>query len=248
MLLQAGSDSQQLTRQMHAAAEWQRNRLPYAAPLIDGWQVAGWTSRADNLSSGFHDWLTLSDGAPAVLLGNVAGHGVSTGMSAAAMHAAVKAHAMHQPDAGELLVRAADSLVANSPGDERGTLFFARLDPDSGKLAYAAAGNLLGWLVNETDCRALSSIGPPLGTESEIPIRSTVEELARDDALVVIGQNPRDNRPMVVPTNLLCESLVDRRGQSAAGLLETVRAALASQANRVDSDTSVLVVKRRRSS
>lgn len=245
MLLEAGSSSRQQARDLSAAGEWQRNRLPYAPPLLDGWQVAGWTTHNDEPASSFYDWRTLDDGTAAVLLGGISGAGLATALSCAAFHSITKTHCQHLSDPGQILFQTAESFAQGSLGDDLATLFLARLDPTGGGVEYAAAGNLAAWLVGESGCQALAGIGPALGIERESPIQSRAVSLSPHDSLVIIGLNPRHRGPCKIPTKLICESLADRRRESASTLIDTVRAALASHARPFNGEISVLVIKRR---
>ena len=59
MLLRAGTDGAKLQKQVAAAERLQRNELPTISPLLDGWDVAGWTAQAEGVGGAFHDWFCL---------------------------------------------------------------------------------------------------------------------------------------------------------------------------------------------
>ena len=61
MLLRAGLDGAMLQKQLAAAERLQRNELPTIAPLLDGWDVAGWTAQAQGVGGAFHDWFGLPE-------------------------------------------------------------------------------------------------------------------------------------------------------------------------------------------
>lgn len=245
MLLVAGTSSRRLSREQSAAAQWQRNRTALAPPLCDGWQLAAWTSSQDEPAASFYDWEVFDDGAAAAFLGSVAGQGLASVLPCVALQALAKAHCRHVAVPEELMSRVAESFAAGNLGDELATFFFARLNPQFGRLDYVAAGNLIGWVVRETDCQPLSQVGPPLDSHSQRTTPAVSERLDEHDSLVVIRWNPEGQGSVALPTNLIRESLGDRWRQPAAVLLDAVRAALASQARPVAGEVTLLVIKRR---
>src|SRR5207247_8122474 len=119
MLLAAGSQAKNCDKQFEIAARWQQDRLPSIAPLLDDYEVAGWTQQADHVGGDYHDWSVLADGRLALTVGDADGTLLDAALGAAALHAAVKSHVAYQHGAGELLTRVNESLVAASAGDQR---------------------------------------------------------------------------------------------------------------------------------
>ena len=70
MLWQEGFAAAEIKKQIAAAERLQRNQLPSVAPMLDGWDVAGWTEQAAALGGDFHDWFCLPDGLLAVAVGH----------------------------------------------------------------------------------------------------------------------------------------------------------------------------------
>ena len=90
MLLRAGTDGAELQKQVAAAERLQRNALPTISPLLDGWDVAGWTAQADGVGGAFHDWFCLPRGLLAVAVGKAAEQGVAGALTANAVKTAVR--------------------------------------------------------------------------------------------------------------------------------------------------------------
>ena len=95
MLLRAGLDGAKLQKQVAAAERLQRNELPTIAPLLDGWDVAGWTAQAEGVGGAFHDWFCLPDGLLAVAVGRRAEQGMAGALTANAVKTAVRSHARY---------------------------------------------------------------------------------------------------------------------------------------------------------
>jgi hypothetical protein len=149
---------------------------------------------------------------------------------------------MAQPET--LVQRIAESFLADSPESEAAALFAARLATDSGRVEYAAAGRFAGWLIDQAGCRILPLGESAPGSECESVRRAAECQLAPGDAVVVIGPAAHGNGEPVLPANI-CEAIVDLRGQSAAALLDAVRAAVAAHAGLWAAQASLLVIKRR---
>ena len=119
MLLAAGKQAKQRDKQLDVAARWMHDRLPSVAPLVEGYEIAGWTQAADEIGGDFHDWLVLPDGRVSLVVGDADGALLEAALSAATLQAATKSHAGYRHTAGELLTRINESLIAASPGDQR---------------------------------------------------------------------------------------------------------------------------------
>ena len=87
MLLREAIGAAELQRQLAAAERLQSNQLPTISPLLDGWQLAGWTAQAGSLGGDFHDWFCLADGLLAVAAGHAMDRGVEAALAATAMKA-----------------------------------------------------------------------------------------------------------------------------------------------------------------
>jgi phosphoserine phosphatase RsbU/P len=142
MLLQQELDTRSIKRQLRYASQWQENRLPRLKPLLHGWQIAGKTSQGDTLGGDFHDWFVLPDGSLAAVVGDAQGKLVEAGLTAAALHSAVKAHANYRHTAQELVERVNETLWSASAGDQFASLFYARIQPETGWIECAMAGHI----------------------------------------------------------------------------------------------------------
>ena len=76
MLLRAGVDGADAEKADCGGRTAPSSGLPAIAPLLDGWDVAGWTTQADGVGGAFHDWFCLPDGLLAVAVGRAAEQGV----------------------------------------------------------------------------------------------------------------------------------------------------------------------------
>ena len=187
MLLVAGVQSKQDDRQLDAAARWLAGRLPSVAPLIEGYEVAGWTRHAHEIGGTFHDWSVLPDGRLALAVGDAAGHMAEAGLGAASLHAAIKAHAGYRHSASEMLSRVNDTLYAASPGDQRAGLAYALIDPDRGLVELALAGGVAAYLIGSSSKPFAKVKGPLLGEVPETTYRAEQTSLRPGEALLLFS-------------------------------------------------------------
>ena len=110
MLLHEGVKGGQLRKQWTAAERMQKNQLPSIAPLLDGWQIAGWAAQAHGLGGVFYDWFCLPDGLMACALGECLDGGLVAALSATALKAALRSHAAYH--------RQAERAVATAQSDD----------------------------------------------------------------------------------------------------------------------------------
>ena len=102
----------------------QSNQLPTISPLLDGWQLAGWTAQADGLGGDFHDWFCLPNGLLAIAVGHAMNRGVEAALAAGGMKAALRAHGQYCREAQQTLKRLNLTTWTGSAGDQHGSLFF----------------------------------------------------------------------------------------------------------------------------
>ncbi|MCL4201559.1 MAG: SpoIIE family protein phosphatase [Pirellulaceae bacterium] len=244
MLLQQTLDVRSIQRQLRYASQWQDNRLPRIKPMLNGWQIAGRTTQGDHLGGDFHDWFVLPDGALAVVVGDAQGKLVEAGLTAAALHTAVKAHANYRHSAQQLVERVNETLWAASAGDQFASLFYALLQPDTGRLECAAAGHVYASAVGRQLRPLAAAEESPLGTQPDAVYPVQIEHLEPNDSLVVFSEGyKRSLKPGKAKT---LWRLVDRHHDLSADDLTDRLEEFAVQNARDDAaeDRTLLVIKR----
>lgn len=247
MLLAAGNESKKREKQFAIAAQWQHDRLPSIVPLLDGYEVAGWTEQAGEIGGDFFDWSVLADGRVALLVGDADGGPLESALSAAALHAATKSHANYRHGAGELLTRVNESIIAASPGDQRASLAYALLEPETGGVALALAGRM-GAIVVGADNRVVTTTDSPrLGENSEASYCEDAVTLQPGEVLVLISSGVRqavDGAGLRIGEAAIGSLIAQHLCDSAESLITRVRRLL-EHGQQIDEDMTVLVVKRR---
>jgi sigma-B regulation protein RsbU (phosphoserine phosphatase) len=222
--------------------------LPSVAPLLEQYDVAGWTRQADGVGGDFHDWSVLPDGRLALTVGDAAGRLLEGALEAASLHAALKAHAGYRHDAAELLARLNDTLLTASPGDQRASLAYALLDPEKGKLQLALAGDCGALLVRPEDRCIITTDSPQLGQAAGASFLCDANRLAAGEMLILFSGGVRhalDPAGLRIGEAAIASLAGRHLRDSAAGMACRLRRLL-DHADQPADDLSVLVLKRRR--
>jgi serine phosphatase RsbU (regulator of sigma subunit) len=247
MLLAAGTKSKQRDQQIDVVMQFQRERLPTLTPLIDDYEIAGWTQQADDVGGDFHDWSVLADGRLALCVGDAEGTLLTAALGAATLQSSLKAHAAYRHTAAQLLTRVNESLVAASPGDQRASLAYATIEPDTGKLALGMAGACAALIVGIENQQVTTTDAPPLGQMAELEYEEDRTKLGRGEILVLVSSGVLqavDQAGLRIGeaalTSLIAKHLADSAESLAARILDLVQ-----HNGQIAADMTVLVVKRR---
>lgn len=250
MLMREGTDGAQLKRQMAAAERLQRSQLPTISPLLDGWQLAGWTAQAEAVGGDFYDWFCLPDGLLAAAVGDAMDGGFEAAMAANGLKAALRAHGQYHREAQRALKQVNLTLWTGSAGDQFAALFYGLIETATGRVSYSSAGRPGIVVVRQDGWESLSHPSPPLGAGPETDYEPFGYELQPGEAMVIFTNGFRDaadrqGRPLGEAG--IAEPLVGRPDCSADRLASLVRETLESHAAKPDrDDRAVLVIKRTR--
>jgi serine phosphatase RsbU (regulator of sigma subunit) len=249
VLIREGIDAAQLNRQLAVAERMQRSQLPTIAPLLDGWDVAGWTAQVHPVGGDFFDWFGLPDGLVAVAVGDAMHQGIAAAMSASAVKAALRAHGQYLRETDELLRQLNLTLWAGSAGDQFASLFYGLVETATGVVRYATAGQPAVVRVAPGGWESLSHVASALGEGPESCYSQKACHLEPGEALVVFTDGFRDatdSQGKALGETGLAEPLAARLDLSAKELVAIAKDRLQAHAQSPDrDDRTVLVVKRR---
>ena len=125
------------------ATALQRTLLLEELPTVPGIDLAARyrPSAADVVGGDWYDLVPLPDGRVSIVLGDVAGHGLSAAAITAQLRHALRAHLLRARGPAAALSGLNDVIGALLPG-EMATAVIAELDPASGDVVVASAGHL----------------------------------------------------------------------------------------------------------
>jgi phosphoserine phosphatase RsbU/P len=249
ILLREGFEAAELKKQLAAAERLQRSQLPSISPLLDNWDVAGWTAQAGPVGGDFHDWFCLPDGLVAVAVGHAMGRGIEAAMAAGALKAALRAHAPYHREAQQTLKRLNLTLWTGSAGDQRASLLLGLIETATGRVCCASAGQPGIVRLRQDAWESFSEVSPKLGESPEPDYEQFGCELGPGEVLVLFTDGVRDGtgrEGRLQSEAGVAEALSGRLDLSADDLASLVRKQLDTRApNGLRCDRTVLVVKRR---
>lgn len=244
VLVREGLRERAADRTQTLLQRWQDDHRPRVPPLIDGWQVAGEVLGEAPLSGQFYDWCILPDGRLAVTVGQAEGSGVDASLTAITLQVALKSHATHPHDARQMLDRLNEVLWTCSTGDRFAALAYAMIDPDTGSVELAAAGDVEALLVGPHGGEVLTATNPRLGADPDTFFSQATCQLDPGAVLVLLhrhrttgaaGELPRLDLSGVTP---ISDSL------SRATAEEQVQTLAASWFADVSAEGSLVVTRR----
>jgi light-regulated signal transduction histidine kinase (bacteriophytochrome) len=153
---------------LRMAETLQRSLLPESIPALDNWQLTAHyePSAGDNVGGDWYDAFELRDGRLIVLIGDVAGHGITAAGTMAQLRNALRAQLFAGAAPADALTQLNDFCVHMLPG-AFATVIVARVDLGSGRVEAASAGHLMPFLMNSAPKSAASmapiQLSPPIG-------------------------------------------------------------------------------------
>ena len=184
-------------RRRTAAAETvQRSLLPTELPQPAGWQLDAryQPSAGGHVGGDWYDALTLPDGRLAIVVGDVAGHGLEAAGAMSQLRNSLRAYLLIGQGPAEALA-ALDQLVGWVLPGQMATLVVALIDTSDGSVELASAGHLPPCLLHEdgrVDELAVNG-GLPLGVTSD-KLPTTTLTLGPGDGLVLFTDGVIERR------------------------------------------------------
>ncbi len=150
-------------QEMRLARHIQQNLLPHTTPELAGWQLAAFYRSATEVGGDFYDFIELTDGRMAVVIGDVTDHGVPAALMMASTRSVIRSVALRETDPGQVLAQANDLLCPDMPPKMFVTCLCAVLDPVTGRMVYANAGHNIPYRRKSDSVDELRARGMPLG-------------------------------------------------------------------------------------
>jgi hypothetical protein len=174
--------------ELETAREIQSSILPDLPSQLNGVELAHLYLPATEVGGDFYDVLALEDGRLAVAVGDVAGHGVSSGLVMSMTRSALAVQTTFDPEV-EAVFRTLNRVVFQSARRRLlATLCYALIDPRRREMQFASAGHLFPYRVTaEGGVDSLESVSYPLGVRNPLEIRPRAAKLGSGDTLVMFS-------------------------------------------------------------
>ncbi|HVT44745.1 MAG TPA: SpoIIE family protein phosphatase [Thermoanaerobaculia bacterium] len=248
-LLTTVAEKERLQSEIAIAATIQRNLLPKEGPGFRGVSFSAHFEPTASIGGDYYDVFNLDATRLAVTIGDVSGHGLSTGLVMAMVKAAITTLVEEGVDE-EALFRRLNELVFRST-EKRAfmTLAFTIFDLQHGTVRHTNAGHLYPYVLRKgVEPIAIESSSLPLGVRPEL-LATTVEmSLHEADTLVYLSDGIIEAQdPQGEPFGFIqLEQILGRMtGESPADVQEAILAAVAlhSGDRPADDDRTVMIIR-----
>ena len=242
------AERERVKAEIDAANRIQAALLPPRDPQLPGVVVASHYRAATEIGGDYFDFLPLPGGRIGLAFGDVAGHGLTSGIVMAMAKSALLVQAGHDPSPVRVMEVLNEIVRKTAPKRMLMTFFFGVLDPETGNLRYCSAGHLDPYVVRNGggSVEPLSAWGFPLGVRRREPFVEHVARLHPGDRLVLYSDGliealDDDGEPFGFSRfeDVLRDAATDGAGEIRQALLSAVKR---FTRNRPPEDDQTLVV------
>jgi phosphoserine phosphatase RsbU/P len=201
------------SREDHAAAiALQRSLVPSALPTVRGTEVAArYVPGSGHVGGDWYDVFVLPSGELGMVVGDVAGSGLSAAVIMGRIRSALRAYALEFTSPADVLGKLDRKMQYFEEGDVMATVSYAVLDPDSGHLRVSSAGHLPPVIAapGQRGAMAQIAVDPPIGV-AEAPRRQVTTLALAPGAVLCLftdGLVERRDEPIDDGITRLCQAV-----------------------------------------
>lgn len=248
-LLLRVAEQERLQSEISIAAEIQRNLLPKQGPAYAGISFSAHFEPTASIGGDYYDLFNLDKTRLAVAIGDVSGHGLSTGLVMAMVKAAITTLVEQGADEHSLFRRLNELVIRSTEKRTFMTLGFTIFDLKYRTLRHTNAGHLYPYLLREGEPpRPIEAPSFPLGIKEGVRPRTIELPLQELDTLVYLSDGiveaANENDDPFGFDNLE-RLLVHLAGASPDQVRNTILDAVAEHAGTrvADDDRTIMVLK-----
>jgi serine phosphatase RsbU (regulator of sigma subunit) len=187
-LLITVAEKERLQSEIEIAASIQRNLLPKEGPQFRGVSFSAHFEPTASIGGDYYDVFNLDKTRLAVAIGDVSGHGLSTGLVMAMVKAAITTLVEEGAEETALFHRLNDLVYRSTERRAFMTLAFTIFDLEKGTIRHTNAGHLYPYLLRKGEALiSLECPSLPLGVRSEMMTQTVEMNLAEGDAIVYLS-------------------------------------------------------------
>jgi sigma-B regulation protein RsbU (phosphoserine phosphatase) len=249
-----------------AAIALQSSLLPSALPEIPGLELAArYVTGSGNVGGDWYDVFVLPDGKVGIVVGDIAGSGLSAAVIMGRMRSALRAYVLETEDPATAL-RMLDRKMQYFEPEAMGTVLYGLFEPDTGELTVSSAGHPPPVLVvpvglpggSADPDAALVPVPPdlPIGAKEDAPRRSSVFSVPVGGLLCCFTDGLVERRDEVIDegigrlTAALCEAMgplhAERRPPDVTPAEDAIAAVMRAMVGNAPArdDVAVLILHR----
>jgi hypothetical protein len=180
-------ERERVKAEIDAANRIQAALLPLDAPSLAGVSVSSHYRAATEIGGDYFDFLKLPSGEIGIAFGDVAGHGLTSGIVMAMAKSALMVQVDYDASPRAVLDVLNDIVMKTAPKRMMMTFFFGLLDSQGQTLRFSSAGHLDPYVYRAESGKleALSSWGFPLGVRRREPYREHLVKFTEGDRLIL---------------------------------------------------------------
>jgi serine phosphatase RsbU (regulator of sigma subunit)/anti-sigma regulatory factor (Ser/Thr protein kinase) len=156
-------ERQRIEQELQVAQLIQQHFLPTTLPQPAGWSIEAYYRPARAVGGDFYDVVERADGTISFAIGDVTDKGVPAAMVMAATRSLLRAAGNRADSPGEVLAQVNELLHGDIPSRMFVTCLYGVLDPRTGRLRFANAGQNLPFVRGDAGAHELDARGMPLG-------------------------------------------------------------------------------------
>ena len=182
------AENERLQSEIEIAASIQRNLLPKEGPQFRGVSFSAHFEPTASIGGDYYDVFNIDKTRLAVAIGDVSGHGLSTGLVMAMVKAAITTLVEEGAEETSLFHRLNDLVYRSTERRAFMTLAFTIFDLERGTIRHTNAGHLYPYLLREGQPpRGIEVPSLPLGVRSTISTHTAEVDLQEGDVIVYLS-------------------------------------------------------------
>jgi serine phosphatase RsbU (regulator of sigma subunit) len=248
-LLTNVAEKERLQSEIEIAASIQRNLLPKEGPQFRGVSFSAHFEPTASIGGDYYDVFNIDKTRLAVAIGDVSGHGLSTGLVMAMVKAAITTLVEEGADETSLFHRLNDLVYRSTERRAFMTLAFTIFDLERGRIRHTNAGHLYPYLLRAGVAPiAIEVPSLPLGVRGEIRTHTAEIDLQEGDAVVYLSDGiveAQDNDGEPFGFDKLESLLAAAPDRSPSAIRDSILDAVARHAGSrpADDDRTVMVLR-----
>ena len=249
-LLSTVGEKERLQSEIEIAASIQRNLLPKEGPKFRGVSFSAHFEPTTSIGGDYYDVFNLDKSRLAVAIGDVSGHGLSTGLVMAMVKAALTTLVEEGADETSLFHRLNELVRRSTERRAFMTLAFTIFDLERGTIRHTNAGHLYPYLLRRGETAPLSIECPslPLGVRDTMNTRTVEVPLQEGDSIVYLSDGiieAQDENGDPLGFDQLETLLGKQEDRSPSALRDVILDAVArhSGTRPADDDRTVMVLR-----
>lgn len=179
----------ELLTALQLAEDVQRDLLPQKPPKLAGFDIAGASVYCDKTGGDYYDYLHLEDGRLGIVVGDVAGHGVSSALLMTTVRAFIRQRAAMGGCPAEIISDVNRQFTRDvEDSGQFMTLFYLQIDSAAGQIHWVRAGHdpALVYDPGKDRFAVLMGEGMPLGLAEDMRFEELQQKL-EPGRIIVIG-------------------------------------------------------------